>query len=73
MKSFLKFFRNKAFLKQKTKFMLKVGYFLKMTDIASNKRLGLLTIPGCLLMSQEHIKERNKTKTMGTSFDEKER
>ena len=44
-----------------------------MTDIASNKRLGLLTIPGCLLMSQEHIKERNKTKTMGTSFDEKER
>ena len=44
-----------------------------MTDIDSNKQLGFLTIPGCLLMSQEHIKERNKTKTLGASFDKKDR
>ena len=31
-----------------------------MTDIDSNKRLGLLIIARGLLLSQEHIKERKK-------------
>ena len=31
-----------------------------MTDIDSNKQLGLLTTAGCLLLSQEHIKIKEK-------------
>ena len=47
--------------------------FLKMANIDSNKRLGLLIVAGGLLLSQEHIKERRKAKAMSASLDKKER
>ena len=75
MKLYLRYVRSKRFSKEKIKLYVKgVVFFKKMEDIDNNKLMGLLIIAGGgLLLSQEHIKERRKTKTMGASLDKKER
>ena len=58
LKTFLGYFGNKRFSKQKYK---KRGYFFKMADMDNNKLPGLLIISWSdLLLSQEHIKERRE-------------
>ena len=42
-----------------------------MTDIDSNRPLGLLITAGCFLLSHEH--RHKKAKTMGASLIKKER
>ena len=75
MKLYLRYVRSKPFSKEKIKLYVKgVVFFKKMEDIDNNKLMGLLIIAGGgLLLSQEHIKERRNTKTMGASLDKKER
>ena len=46
----------------------------KMADRDNNKMMRFLIIDGrSLLLSQEHINKKEKTKTVGVSLDKKER
>ena len=63
----------KVFQNKNQSLCKKHGCFLKMADTYNNKLTGLLIIAGgSLLLSQEHIKERKKTKTKAGSLDKRE-
>ena len=70
LKTFLGYFGNKRFSKQKYK--KRAVIFLKMADMDNNKLPGLLTISWSdLLLSQEHIKERRKRRQWGVPLKER--